>query len=268
MPITTILQGGLGNQMFQIANAFAYAKRFGQQLVVPSETMSMDIWPDVYFDHFPKLEVHINNFGLYRENKYWYEPIPKREQIAFVGGFSSYKYFADHWDEVIDSFMPAFEFIKDGQVNYKGKVSLHVRRGDYVGLEHIHPPVTMEYLKIAIDHFLALGYKCFTVYSDDIAWCQENLQWYFDLSNCEYMFMKNGSADRKMSALFDMYTMSRHEHNIISNSTFSLWASFLNKNPNKIVVAPDENNNWFAEGMRKELDNKDLLPDNYVRIKF
>ena len=47
--------------------------------------------------------------------------------------------------------------------------------------------------------------------------------------------------------------MSLCNHNILSNSTFSWWGAFLNKNKNKQVFAPSM---WFA------LDG----PNNYNEI--
>ena len=57
----------------------------------------------------------------------------------------------------------------------------------------------------------------------------------------------------------DLYDLILCDHNIISNSTFSWWAAWLNKNPEKVIFGPKR---WFGEGY-KHFDTKDVLPSSW-----
>jgi hypothetical protein len=54
--------------------------------------------------------------------------------------------------------------------------------------------------------------------------------------------------------------MSACKYNIIANSTFSWWAAWLNKEPEKIVIAPSI---WFAQ---KFINQNEIYPENWIKI--
>ena len=56
--------------------------------------------------------------------------------------------------------------------------------------------------------------------------------------------------------------MSLCKHNIISNSTFSWWAAWLNNNKDKLVLAP---NLWFTSD-KNILAVTATLPDEWIKI--
>ena len=68
---------------------------------------------------------------------------------------------------------------------------------------------------------------------EDIEWIRAN---YNFIGNITYV-------DEAFTGIEDFYLMSRCKNYIVSNSTFSWWASYLNVDANKIVVAPSKWNN-------------------------
>ena len=75
--------------------------------------------------------------------------------------------------------------------------------------------------------FLSRGEIAF---SDDIDYVRNNFGW------VENLYIVSGNIGG--NSYRDMQLMSLCAHNINANSTFSFWGAYLNRNPNKIVIAP------------------------------
>jgi len=109
-------------------------------------------------------------------------------------------------------------------------VSIHLRRGDYVGTEY--DVLTNDYYKNAINYISdRIINPVFFIFSDD----KEYAEKYFDYLPNKYLVSENhGNNSYK-----DMLLMSLCKHNINANSSFSFWGAYLNKNNKKIVVTPN-----------------------------
>ena len=94
----------------------------------------------------------------------------------------------------------------------------------------------MEYYSQAMKHFPDTN---FIVFSDDIQWCKENFK------GEEFTFIEEDDY-------IELYLMSMCRHNIIANSSFSWWGSYLNQNEDKIVIAPSK---WFGTDGRLKTEN-------------
>ena len=98
---------------------------------------------------------------------------------------------------------------------------MHVRRGDYVSnykTSQIMDVCSLDYYRQAIDYIAKhIKNPVFYIFSDDIAWVQQNLFLYFP---CTYIDHNRGNE-----SYIDMQLMSLCKHHVIANSSFSFSTS-------------------------------------------
>lgn len=178
--------------------------------------------------------------------------------IYLHGYWMSWRYF-EKYDEVIrrlftinNNLVKHVDELVD-RIKKQNSVSIHIRRTDYadpfvVKLKGIIPP------SFYINAIQYVGNKMsnpvFYIFSDDINWAKQNLA--FNEITVHYI-----DETISTSAIEDFYLMTLCKHNIITNSTFSWWAAYLNNNPDKIVIAPKR---WYNKA---PYDYKDVCPPSW-----
>lgn len=275
------LIGRLGNNMFQIAACIGYAKKHGVKWGIKKGYIEKGFKANQVDKFFPNLPSCDSSFKVYTEfQDKWaglefnYHDIPFHPNgVEIVGFWQSEKYFENAKEEVRKAFdLPVIE-------GYRDYVSIHVRRGDYVQHSGSFPPVTKEYIFQAMQIFLDKNpLQKFIVFSDDIPWCIENIKLWTPVSGNESKqdLIKIQSLMDAMvefsegrNEYEDLCLMASCGHNIIANSSFSWWASWLNKNPDKIVISPSHKyGQWFGKNSGVKHDCVDLIPKEWYEIEF
>lgn len=227
--------GRLGNQLFQIATTISTALRNNDTYVFPN-------WKEeTNFNIHNCFSNQIHNTKNHIEPYYHYAPISYEPNLNLQGYYQSEKYFSDFQDIIHGLLTPKIGFpIK---YNY---TSIHIRRGDYLNLTKEYVQLNMDYYKKAMN---IINSKYYMIFSDDINWCKQNF-----MGN-NFIFSENKSD------VEDLALQLSCEHNIIANSSFSWWGAYLNKNPSKIIIAPQQ---WFGPGLPH--NTKDLLPSKWIKI--
>lgn len=242
--ISCELMGGLGNQMFQIATVYS---------------LSLDNNTNCYFDLYNgnftqkpafvyknNVLIKLKQFDIrkfkpeyiYNEPFFNYSNIPYHKNMLLKGYFQSENYFEKNKDKIYDLFNHN-GIISSLKQKYgdilSNSVSIHVRRGDYLKLQQYHPCPDINYYNNAYNFINSKTLiNNVIVFSDDINWCKENIKF----NNCTYIDNQNDYED--------LYLMSLCDNNIIANSSFSWWGSWLNRKSNKIVIAPKK---WFGDSI-------------------
>jgi len=186
------------------------------------------------------------------------------DNVGLNGYFQSEKYFK-HIEDVIRSEFKFSDDVENSCIeNLKGAkeqsksesiVGVHIRLGDYQKLEHIYVPLLKTgYYNNAINFINTnvKGDKTYLVFSDNIEMCQQIFK-----GSDNFIFASGGSPEQ------DMCMMSKCDHNIIANSSFSWWGGWLNKNKDKKVIAPI---NWFVPNEKDVKDTKDLYCEDWIKV--
>lgn len=255
--ITARLNGGLGNQMFQVAttsvlawdNHDACAFNFSLSPVYQGNVAKT--YRHSIFRGLNELPAGWKPRVVYREPSYDYAPIPYARNMELIGYFSGEKYIQHHKQDIVRLFSAEgiLSRLREQYGDILGNsVSLHVRRGDYFKFDDVYVILGHGYYDKAIKIIDALAsIDNILVFSDDMEWCENNL-------NDPRMRFMRGNLD-----FIDLYLMSLCNHNIMANSSFSWWGSYLNINPDKIVVAPQK---WF--GSKGPRHAAHLFCDNWI----
>lgn len=183
-----------------------------------------------------------------------------KDNVYLDGWWNTAKYFED----IDDIIQKEFTLKNRGRAEYektraeillRNGVSIHIRRGDYVANHETaksYGTCDLDYYKHAVEYIVQrTGNPHFYIFSDDIAWAQENL-----VIPHPHTFM----SGKEVKDYEELMLVAVCKHNIIANSTFSWWGAWLNTNKNKIVVAPKQ---WFKD---ESFVPVDLVPRSWVRI--
>lgn len=294
--ITVSLIGGLGNQMFQYAAGKALAERHGVGLALdlsgfrnyPLRSFLLDrLCVPEAGAHLTSVEKPTNHFvrslwrqridrvlgraGLpklaasgdqYREPHFHYDAAFEGlgPRTSLFGYFQSERYFSPIAETLRHCFSPREPLgSKAAEVLARIEhsvlpVSVHVRRGDYLnpGTAEVHGSLGESYYRQAIGRIESAldGKMDFFIFSDDPASAEQLL----DFLPKSHLNHVRGDPQRPWE---DMALMARCRHHVIANSSFSWWGAWLNRSPDKVVVAPRA---WFTSAELGKRNTGDLYP--------
>lgn len=275
--ITVNTAGGLGNLLFQIANGYFLAEKYNYNLIIylnnryknNNDTQRKLANEYNIFKNFKLIDETDNSFLEYNkihENGFRYNEIRLEldKNYNLFGYYQSYKYFNDKLNDFKNLLYNPYKldiqnYLNNLKTNYSDNlqiVSIHFRRTDYLKHPDFHLNINLEYYIKAIEHF-DINNTLFIFFSDDIEWVKEQ-----EIFN----YLPNKIYCEDINEEYNFWLMSDCNHNIIANSSFSLWASYLNSNPDKKVISP---NRWFGN-KGPGYDIYDIIPNNsnYIIIEL
>lgn len=258
----SLVAGRLGNQFFEVAAALSLAMDHNVEAYFPDfklkKTEGVPVYAEKVFFRVNQNKPPSKPFYTYAENAdFIYYPIPYKPRIKLHGYFQSELYFKHNWAK-IRPYLEASDSIKTYLnekypyiINHPHTVGLHIRdyNNENAWLSNVFWALDEDYVLRAMDQFEEGA--LFVVFSDNMDRAKQILaHTYRPLIYIE---------DEK--DYHDLYLMSFMKHQIISNSTFSWWAAYLNDNPDKKVVAPKK---WFKPTYHVKSDY--IIPDSWIQL--
>ena len=215
----------LGNQLFQIAVGYSYAKRTNQDFYIHIDSR----WKKYPYimNNFQSYDGDTTKFHKFNESKYFdfINDILNSdyENVVFNGFYQSEEYF--NTEEIRSLYKKILNIDTSKTSDYVG---LQIRRSDYLKCQNLfNIPSSQWYIDMYNIHFKN---RPILITSDDINWCKS----VFKELNAEYTSSIDPTEDmKKMSMCKDF---------IISASTYGWWTAFLSERINSKIIVP---NPWF-----------------------
>lgn len=262
--VITKISDGLGNQLFMYACGYAIAKILKKPLSLDLsyldnsslrkyELDKLNIKYEFIFTtrklkHYPlrvayrKLYhtwLRIRGFLFFKEKQtYTYNPDIEqlKDKTYLYGYWQTEKYFKDYRSDILKMFTPNYplstgckEYIE--KVQQCNSIAIHVRRGDYVNLgicldqSYYHQAILKMEERIETPQYF--------IFSDDIEYAKQ----FFKEENGYFTYVQYQSEN---ATIEDLFIMKSCKHIVMANSSYSWWAAWLNDNPDKIVIHPND----------------------------
>jgi hypothetical protein len=267
MSITTKLQGGTGNTLFQYAMGLSQARRLKTDLQIDISSFKNDPMREYTLGLFPRITEPTveNSITTIGESGMPYNQalVDQIKDGDVLNGFwQTEQYFADIEWELREKFEPkalttAQRIWQHRIFTAENPTFVTIRRTDYIG-NTFHGELPQKYYWDALE-FIAhkTDLPTIFVFTDDTEWCQEHL-------NLPWPFFVAGTYDRTVKGHIgredaDLYLMSLCKNAVMANSTFSWWGAWLGmpqrKESKGVVVAPKQ---WFGPSSKE--DPRDIVP--------
>lgn len=181
-------------------------------------------WDDIYLE------------GYWQSQRYFQDVVKQVRAVFDTDRLIAYLQSVGLWEKSPAQYLD--------EINNTRSVSVHVRRGDYLTLENqelFGGICTEEYY---IEGMRLMRERCpgcsFYLFCNDKDWARENFTGRKDVTLVDLHHGGESSTDGEID--FDcaeFVLMSRCQHHILANSSFSWWASYLGSASDSFVLAPD-----------------------------
>ncbi len=275
--LSVLIQGGLGNQMFQYAASKWLSYKIGHEVHLDLSLMrayrTHDYALDKYIESAPLLDFRINNkilrilylkiyltimrlFGrlIAYDNpssgpELLLQSLESRRSFVIAGYFQNLAFLSEIKDDLKSLFIPQCEIsIADWELintirNDPHAVCIHIRRGDYASNMRSHnkhgicPPSYYYSALKSLRRLLDLGSEK-----------QMNLYIFSDeIDSTKDSFVEFSNvvyvSNYERHVVVEHYIMRSFANYIVANSTYSWWAAFLSERPINVMYPVA----WFGD---------------------
>lgn len=289
--ITTVICGGLGNQLFQYASAYALSKRLNQKLALdisffPKQTLrgykldklsiesgvitdpkisfGMKVYKNRYINQLVRRSKKLKKIELGNNTTYLVELagsfVPyffkiDAKNIFMNGYFQCEDYFKNNRTDILKAFTPAYEPEEEYLTVLK-----QIKDSNSVAMHIRHGDfskgdrTTYHYILGADYYRRAIEYVNERIKKPVFFCFSDDIEWVKkNIGEAEeFRFVSLSTAHADID---EMMLMKNCKHIIAANSTFSWWAAWLNENDDVIRIVPE-----------KRYGPEKMIPSDWVKV--